>query len=159
MVDEVISNLNAEHHKSGRLVVDSYLQLVNHTDVYALGDCAYSVDPRNDIPYPPTAQHAIRQADTVTKNLANNIEGNEPQSEFIYDTKGSMAKIGKRDGVALLLGREFRGFSAWIIWKQYYLSTLPTTEKKIRVGVDWLIDLFFPRDITQFSNFMKRKVV
>ena len=159
MVDEVISNLNAEHHKSGRLVVDSYLQLVNHTDVYALGDCAYSVDPRNDIPYPPTAQHAIRQADTVTKNLANNIEGNEPQSEFIYDTKGSMAKIGKRDGVALFLGREFRGFSAWIIWKQYYLSTLPTTEKKIRVGVDWLIDLFFPRDITQFSNFMKRKVV
>ena len=157
MVDEVISDLNTEHHKSGRLVVNSYLQLVNHTDVYALGDCAFSVDPRNNIPYPTTAQHAIRQASIVAKNLANNIVGNKSQSEFIYDTKGSMAKIGKRDGVALLLGKEFRGFSAWLIWKQYYLSMLPTTEKKIRVGIDWLVDFFFPRDITQFSNFTMRK--
>ena len=63
-----------------------------------------------------------------------------------------MAKIGKRDGVALLGGLEIHGFAAWFIWKQYYLSTLPTLEKRIRVGLDWFVDLFFPRDITRLSN-------
>ena len=80
------------------------------------------------------------------------MEGVGIQNDFVYDAKGSMAKIGKKDSVALLLGHEFRGFLAWFIWKQYYLSTLPTNEKKVRVGLDWLIDLFFPRDITRLSD-------
>ena len=150
-VDDVISKLNTEHHKSGRIVVDDYLRLKNHKNVFALGDCALVLDPRTNTPYPPTAQHAIRQAKVVSDNLINAINQKETQSSFVYDTKGSMAKIGKKDGVALLMGKEFRGFSAWFIWKQYYLSTLPTNEKKIRVGLDWFIDLFFPKDITRLS--------
>ena len=151
-VDNVIKKLETEHHKSGRVIVDRQLRFVNHPEVYALGDCAYAINPRTQQPYPPTAQHAIRQAKTVAKNLENKMEGVGVQYDFVYDTKGSMAKIGKNDGVALLLGHEFRGFVAWFIWKQYYLSTLPTNEKKIRVGLDWLIDLFFPRDITRLSS-------
>lgn len=110
------------------------------------------MDARTQKPYPPTAQHAIREALTASENLISTIEGYRSNVPFVYDTKGSMAKIGKKDGVALLLGREFRGFAAWFIWKQYYLSTLPTYEKRIRVGIDWFIDLFFPRDITRLSS-------
>jgi NADH dehydrogenase len=110
------------------------------------------VNLRTNTAYPPTAQHAIRQAKTVSENLIAEIEGFENPTPFVYDTKGSMAKIGKKDGVALLFGRKFRGFAAWFIWKQYYLSTLPTTEKRIRVGFDWFVDLFFPRDITRLSS-------
>lgn len=150
-VDSVISKLDTEYHKSGRVLVDNHLRLKNHKDVFALGDCALVLDPRTNTPYPPTAQHAIRQAKVVSENLINSIEGKQVRSSFVYDTKGSMAKIGKKDGVALLMGMEFRGFLAWFIWKQYYLSTLPTNEKKIRVGLDWFIDLFFPKDITQLS--------
>ena len=150
-VDSVISKLDTEHHKSGRIAVDDYLRLKNHKDVFALGDCALVLDPRTNTPYPPTAQHAIRQAKVVSYNLINAVNQKEIQSSFVYDTKGSMAKIGKKDGVALLMGKEFRGFAAWFIWKQYYLSTLPTNEKKIRVGLDWFIDLFFPKDITRLS--------
>ena len=89
-----------------------------------MGDCAYITDPRTGNPYPPTAQHAIRQAHTVAANLARSVDGINALSDFLYDTKGSMAKIGKRDGVALLAGLEIHGFVAWFIWKQYYLSTL-----------------------------------
>ena len=60
-----------------------------------------------------------------------------------------MAKIGKRDGVAKMLGINLTGFTAWFVWKQYYLSTLPVMEKRIRVGLDWFVDLFFTRDITK----------
>ena len=152
VVEDVIQKINTEHHQSGRVIVNKQLKLEDHHDIFALGDCAFSVDPRTDKPYPPTAQHAIRQAKTVAENLENKINGVGIQSDFVYDTKGSMAKIGKKDGVALLLGHEFRGIIAWLIWKQYYLSTLPTNEKKIRVGIDWFIDLFFSRDITRLSS-------
>jgi NADH dehydrogenase len=156
-VEEVIQKLNVKHHPSGRLVVNKQLKLEDNPEVFALGDCVFSVDPRSGAPYPPTAQHAIRQAKTVAENLENRINGIGTQYDFIYDTKGSMAKIGKKDGVALLMGHEFRGIIAWFIWKQYYLSTLPTNEKKIRVGLDWFVDLFFPRDITRLSSVFDEK--
>ena len=156
-VDDAIAKTDTEHHKSGRIVVDEFLRLKNHPEVFALGDCAFAVDSRSGNPYPPTAQHAIRQAKIVAENLENKIKGIDGQKDFVYDTKGSMAKIGRKNGVALLLGHEFRGLIAWLIWKQYYLSTLPTNEKKIRVGIDWFIDLFFPRDITRLSNVFDRK--
>ena len=158
-VEDVVLKINTEHHKSGRLEVNKQLKLKDHHEVFALGDCAYSVDPRSGNPYPPTAQHAIRQASTVAENLENKVKGIGFQRDFVYDTKGSMAKIGKKDGVALLFGHEFRGFLAWLIWKQYYLSTLPTNEKKIRVSIDWFVDLFFPRDITRLSNVYDEKKI
>jgi NADH dehydrogenase len=153
-VDDVILNLDTQHHKSGRLITDDYMRLEHHPNVFALGDCAMIKDPKTQQFYPPTAQHAIRQAYTVSENLINSIykEKNLPLHSFTYTTKGSMAKIGKKDGVALLMGHEFQGFFAWFIWKQYYLSSLPTFEKRIRVGLDWFIDLFFPRDITRLSS-------
>ncbi|RNJ77183.1 MAG: NAD(P)/FAD-dependent oxidoreductase [Nitrosopumilus sp. H8] len=149
--DDVIARIDTEHYKNGSLIVDQYMRLKNHPEVFALGDCSYVTDPRTGKPYPPTAQHAIRQAGTVSENLLHAVRGTDGASSFVYDTKGSMAKIGKKDGVALLMGREFRGFVAWFIWKQYYLSTLPTFEKRLRVGLDWFIDLFFPRDITRLD--------
>ncbi|RNJ76534.1 MAG: NAD(P)/FAD-dependent oxidoreductase [Nitrosopumilus sp. D6] len=151
VADSVIAEIDTDHHKNGSLIVDPYMRLKNYPEVYALGDCSYVTDPRTDKPYPPTAQHAIRQAKTVSENLLHAVRGTEGQSSFIYDTKGSMAKIGKKDGVALLMGKEFRGFAAWFLWKQYYLSTLPTFEKRLRVGLDWFIDLFFPRDIARLD--------
>ncbi len=128
------------------------MRLKDHPEVYALGDCAQVLDPRTKTAYPPTAQHAIRESKVLSENLINAVEGSKSQKPFIYDSKGSMAKIGKKDGVALVMGHEFKGLIAWFIWKQYYLSTLPTTEKRIRVGLDWFVDLFFPRDITRLTN-------
>ena len=150
-VHKVIKDLDSEHDKNGRIVVDDFLSLKNHPEVYALGDCSQVIDSKTNTPYPPTAQHAIREAKAVSENLFKTIKKIQNKSPFVYDTKGSMAKIGKKDGVALLMGLEFRGFFAWFIWKQYYLSTLPTFEKRIRVGLDWFVDLFFPRDITKLN--------
>ncbi len=143
-----VNSLDTDHDKSGRIIVDQYLRLPKHSNVFALGDCAFILDS-NGKPYPPTAQHAIREAKTVSKNLISAVRGNNQFSIFDYSSKGSMAKIGKRDGVAKMLGINLTGFLAWFVWKQYYLSTLPVLEKRIRVGLDWFVDLFFTRDITK----------
>ena len=143
-----VDSLDSKHDKSGRLIVDQYLRLPKYSNVFALGDCAFILDS-NGKPYPPTAQHAIREAKTVSKNLISTVRDNNSFSIFDYSSKGSMAKIGKRDGVAKMLGINLTGFAAWFVWKQYYLSTLPVLEKRIRVGLDWFVDLFFTRDITK----------
>lgn len=151
-VDPVISKLDTEHTPNGRIIVDKFLRLKNHQNIFALGDCASITDELTGRPYPPTAQHAVREAKIVTKNIISSIKNDGSLKPFVYDSKGSMAKIGKRNGAALLLGNKIREFFAWFIWRQYYLATLPTTEKKIRVAIDWLADLFFPRDITILSS-------
>jgi NADH dehydrogenase len=151
-VDPVISELDTEHSPRGNVVVDKFLRLKNHPNVFALGDCASIMDERTGKPYPATAQHAVREAKTVSENIISSIRSKNSEKPFVYSSKGSMAKIGKRNGVALLMGTKIHGFTAWFLWRQYYLSTLPTTEKKFRVAIDWFADLFFPRDITILSG-------
>jgi NADH dehydrogenase len=41
------------------------------------------------------------------------------------------------------------GHLAWWLWRTIYLSKLISPSKKIRVAVDWTINLFAPRDISK----------
>jgi NADH dehydrogenase len=84
-------------------------------NVFAIGDCA-SNDPRTLNPYPPTAQHALRQA-TVANNLISLVNGRSAADVekvvFDYKIKGMMALIPKRNGVGILFGHKVYGFTAW----------------------------------------------
>jgi NADH dehydrogenase len=155
----LITSLTCEHDiKSGRIAVDKYLQLPEYKGVYALGDCAFITDPNTGTSYPPTAQHAIREGSTVAKNIIADIEDKSNQKEgFNYKTKGMMATVGKRSGVGNLFGIQVQGFSAWWIWRNYYLVNLPTIHKKIRVLADWIIDIFFKRDVTMLEALAEKQ--
>ncbi len=145
---DFVKSLDVEHDRTGRIMVDEFLRVPGRSNVFALGDCARILDLQGN-PYPPTAQHAIREAKIVAENLICSVRSRGQLSRFLYSSKGSMAKIGRRDGVARMLGISLTGFAAWFVWKQYYLSTLPVLEKRVRVGLDWLVDLFFSRDVTR----------
>jgi len=156
----LITNLTCEHDKSGRIVVNKYLEVPQFKGVYALGDCAYITDPYTGKPCPPTAQHAIREGAVVAKNIISTIADEKRLDEreaFNYKTKGMMASIGKRTGIGNLLGIEVQGFLAWWIWRNYYLVNLPTLQKKIRVMSDWMLDIFFKRDVTMLKTFVEEK--
>lgn len=150
----LLSGLSCEHDKSGRVVTNNFLEVVGHTQsVMALGDCASIIDPNTGRPCPPTAQHAIRQGKIAAINLISTIKDQvNAKKKFDYKTKGVMTLIGKRNGVGILLGYKVQGFTAWWIWRSYYLLNLPTIEKKLRVMVDWFIDLFFKRDVTRLKT-------
>jgi NADH:ubiquinone reductase (H+-translocating) len=149
--DPMIANLYCEHDKTGRIMTNSYLEIEGHGGVFALGDSASVTDPSTGMPYPPTAQHAIRQGKVAAFNIISAIKGDRNKLLFDYKTRGMMALIGRRNGVATLLGHNIQGFTAWAIWRSYYLSNLPTVQKKLRVLVDWLVDLFFKRDVTRLK--------
>jgi NADH dehydrogenase len=117
--------------------------------VWALGDCAHVPDRRTGGAHPPTAQHALREAKAVARNVAATLRGGRP-APFDFRTIGQLAAIGRRTGVARIFGFNFSGFFAWWLWRTIYLSKLPRLEKKVRVAIDWTLDLLFARDLVQF---------
>jgi NADH dehydrogenase len=133
----------------GRVVVNQYLRVGAFDHVWALGDCAMVPDLRTGAAHPPTAQHALREARTVARNIAASIRGTRLRP-FEFRTIGQLAAIGRRTGVARVLGVNFSGFLAWWLWRTVYLAKLPRFEKKVRVAIDWTLDLVFPRDFVQF---------
>ena len=136
--------------EKGKLIVNDFLEVQKFPGVFAIGDCALFVDPITNRAFPPTAQIAEAQAKIAAKNLISLIK-NSDQEKFVYHSKGQMAIIGKRTGIATFLGVNISGFVAWLIWRNVYLSKIPTFDKKIRVFLDWIIDLFFDRDISRIK--------
>lgn len=141
--------------EKGKIIVNDYLEVSDFPGVFAIGDCALHIDPETQRPLPPTAQIAEAQAKIAAKNLTSLIK-NSKKEKFVYHSKGQMAIIGKRSGIASFLGMNISGFWAWLIWRNIYLSKITTFDKRTRVFLDWTIDLFFDRDISRLK-LMKRE--
>ena len=141
---KLVAELPCEHDRGHRIVANNYLEVPGYNGVYVLGDCASITDPHTGKPYPPTAQHAIRQGKVAAKNIISALKGEKGDKnkiKFDYKTKGMMAEIGKRDGVAILFNKfKLHGFLAWWLWRTYYLANLPTARKKLKVLGDWSSD-------------------
>ena len=133
----------------GRLVVNEYMEVPDWPGVWALGDCAVIPDKKTGKAYPPTAQHAMREGKRLAQNITAEILG-RTKKPFVFSTIGLLAAIGRRTGVANILGLNFSGFIAWFLWRTIYLSKLPRFEKKVRVALDWTLDLFFSKDLVHF---------
>lgn len=138
-------------NEKGRLKVNEFLQVEGWPGVWGLGDCASVPDLTTGKTCPPTAQHAIRQGTAAARNIAATLQ-NKPLKPFRFKTLGLLAAIGRRSGVAMILGVRFSGFIAWFLWRSIYLAKLPRLEKKVRVALDWTIDLFFAKDLVQFDT-------
>ena len=147
----LLSNLPCAIQR-GRVVANDCLQVPGWPGVWALGDCALVPDPLNPGKfYPPTAQHASRQASTLAGNIVATMRGQALQP-FQFKIIGLLATIGRRHGVAEIFGVQFSGIIAWALWRAIYLNKLPGLQKKIRVALDWLLDFIFSKDLVQLPT-------
>jgi NADH dehydrogenase len=137
--------------EKGRLVTDEYLRVPGASGLWALGDCALVPDRARGGHFPPTAQHALREGRLLARNLLAAAEG-RPLKPFDFATLGQLAAIGRRRGVARILGWNFSGFVAWWLWRTIYLAKLPRFEKKLRVALDWTLDLIFAKELVQIPT-------
>ncbi len=133
----------------GKICANEYMEVAGYEGVWAVGDSAAIVDPKTGRLYPPTAQHAIRQGKVLAHNIRVSIRGGE-MKPFVFETIGQLAALGRRTGVAQIMGINFSGFIAWWLWRTIYLMKLPRFEKKLRVALDWTLDLIFSKDPVQF---------
>jgi NADH dehydrogenase len=136
----------------GRLRVNEMLQVPDWHGVWALGDCALVPNGKTGNYHPTTAQHALREGKVLAKNLIATVRNGRMKS-FSFRSIGQLAAIGRRTGVANIFGINFSGFLAWWLWRTIYLSKLPRFEKKLRVALDWTLDLLFTKDLVQFQTF------
>jgi NADH dehydrogenase len=151
----LLKSLPVEKDKRGAVVVDYALSVPGHPGTWALGDCAAIRDTKTGKPCPPTAQFALREAELLVRNIKAQMEGS-PLRGFHFNSLGSFCVVGHQTACAeltlpLARGRSMRfsGLLAWFMWRGIYLSKLPGLERKIRVLMDWTVELFFPRDIVQ----------
>jgi NADH dehydrogenase len=147
--------LPLEKDKRGALIVANDLSVAGHVGLWALGDCAAVVDAKNGKPCPPTAQFALREAATLARNIRATLTGRSTKG-FHFDSLGALCVVGHQTACAELTvpfardkALRFSGLLAWFMWRSIYLGKLPGLERKIRVLVDWTVELFFPKDIVQ----------
>lgn len=131
---------------NGKIDVDATMAVRERPGIWAIGDSAAIPDLVTGKVCPPTAQYALRQGRRLAENIAATIQG-RPTQEFRHKSQGLLAGLGRRCAVAEILGMKFSGFFAWWLWRTVYLLKLPGFERKVRVALDWTLELFFPRDI------------
>jgi len=148
----VVARLGLALDAHGRIAVDRFMQAEGHDDVWAIGDAAAVPDPANrGSSCPPTAQHALRQGKRVARNIAAMI-GTGRRRPFRYRTLGVFVDLGRHQAVASTLGIRWRGFPAWFIARTYHMAAMPGWKRRLRLVVDWTVDLLFPRDASELGQ-------
>src|SRR5262245_34530837 len=143
------------HDQRGRIAVDGTMRSRSHPQVWALGDCAAIPGPDGH-PYPALAQHTVREARQLARNIQRVIEGRAP-APFVFQPLGTMASLGHTRAVALVFGVRLTGFPAWWIRRTYYLFQMPRWDRRLRIVLDWTVALFFRPDITKVELRVERE--
>lgn len=146
MPSPVIGALDCPRGKHGGIAVEPTMAMSGRPGVWALGDCAEVPRPGGKGGYAPTAQNASREGPHVARNIVATMRGERPKP-FVYTPIGELAIVGRRTGVASLYGHQFSGPLAWAMWRLIYLVKVPLLGKRVRIGLDWLLDLAFGREI------------
>jgi NADH dehydrogenase len=131
----------------GRIETQADMSVPDLAGIWAAGDCALVRNAATGQPSPPTAQHAVAQAHQLSDNLMRHLTGRQTHA-FSFVAKGVMATIGHMKGVASIYGMRVTGLPAWLLWRAFYLSRIPTLGRKLRIFVEWSWGMFFSTDIT-----------
>ena len=151
----LLKTLVVERDSRGAVRVDSTLAVPGHPGLWALGDCAAITNAKTGKLCPPTAQFALREGYVLAHNICASLRA-KPLQAFRFESLGALCVVGHHNACAELSvpgarqkSVRFSGLLAWLMWRSIYLSKLPGLERKVRVMFDWVIELFFPRDIVQ----------
>ncbi|GGJ33000.1 NAD(P)/FAD-dependent oxidoreductase [Streptomyces brasiliensis] len=133
----------------GRLVVDPYLQVPGHPEVFACGDAAAVPDlERPGELTPMTAQHAWRQGRVAAENVAASLGAGERRA-YRHRDLGFVVDLGGAQAAANPLGVPLKGLPAGVVTRGYHLAAMPGN--RIRVAADWLLDAVLPRQAVQLG--------
>jgi NADH:ubiquinone reductase (H+-translocating) len=144
----------------GHVDTEATLQVKGTDYIWSAGDNAQIPDlaaraaGQENAWCPPNAQHALRQAKLLGDNVIAGLRG-FPQQEYRHASKGAVAGLGLRKGVAMIkLGKltlRFRGRLGWYLHRGYHGMAVPTWNRKIRVFAEWTLALFLKREVVSLG--------
>jgi NADH dehydrogenase len=100
---------------------------------------------------PATAQYAVREARVLADNIVATLR-EQPTHPFRYHNRGEFVTLGRHKAVGELLGIRVRGMFAWTARRAYYLSQIPTWNRRLRIAADWLIGMPFRHDVVSLGS-------
>jgi NADH dehydrogenase len=142
-----IAQLDVEKDSLGRVLVNAYLNVPKFPGVFAAGDCAHFKDPLSNRPIPPRAYTAVRQAETIARNILADIRGGEAKP-YHYGRIPQMVSLGASNAVVRFRHLQLYGYPARLVWLAAYALLIAGWYNRIRVLMDWLLSSIFGRDTT-----------
>ncbi len=129
-----------EKEKNGRIKVDEFLRVAGKTDVFSLGDVGGTA--------PMLAQVAVQQGKIVAKNIGATIDATT-LTPFVFHEKGLLVSLGQWYAAGRIFGIVLKGPLMWFIWRGVYLLNFNSWRKRLKILIEWIVNLFYPRDITE----------
>ncbi|WP_062214021.1 NAD(P)/FAD-dependent oxidoreductase [Streptomyces sp. NBRC 109706] len=147
--DPLVDDLGLDTER-GRLVVDSFLNVPGHPEVFAAGDAAAVPDLTRPGEFTPmTAQHAWRQGKTAARNVSARLGLAAEPRPYEHHDLGFAVDLGGVQGAANPLGASLSGPLAGAVTRGYHLMAMPGN--RVRVGADWLLEAALPRQAVQLG--------
>jgi len=154
----LIGGIKPEAVRGGRIKVDHYNQVLNHNNIFAIGDVASMDDEAHPRGYPMVAQVALQQGKLLSQNLIAIKRGQKPKP-FVYKDLGSMATIGRNKAVVELRFWKMKGWFAWMAWLFVHIYQLVGFRNKLVVMISWAQNYFrHARDLRLIIRPFKRKI-
>ena len=144
-----------ELHSCGRIEVQEDCRARGYDNIFVLGDVAHYIDPRTRKALPPLGQVAFQQGTHTAKNLVRLLSG-KGTKPFRYFNFGGLVSVGEHFAAVNLLGVTLSGFVGWFVWRTLYLFKLVGFGNKVRVVLDWTLDLVLERSISQIRDERER---
>ncbi|MRR17914.1 MAG: FAD-dependent oxidoreductase, partial [Deltaproteobacteria bacterium] len=123
--------------RDGRVVVLDTLQVIDHPEVYVIGDLAAIREEGRILPM--VAQVAIQSGVAAAKNILSQIAGKLPEA-FHYADRGSMIAIGRKAAGVAIGKQTFKGILAWVLWLIIHLFNLIGFRNRVMVLINWAWD-------------------
>jgi NADH dehydrogenase len=143
----LLSRTGLSLDRAGRVAVEADCRVAGRSNVFVLGDAA-NFPGKDGRPLPPLGQVAFQQGAHTAKNLVRLLRA-ERTEPFRYFDYGQLVSVGHQFAAVRLLGVRLSGFVAWFVWRTLYLGKLVGFGNKLRVMLDWTLDLFVERSSSQ----------
>jgi NADH:ubiquinone reductase (H+-translocating) len=139
---------------NGQVKVLPTLQVDGNAEIYVIGDLAKLEEDGS--PIPMMAPVAVQEGKMAAKNIMKQIRG-QGTMPFRYEDPGTLVTIGRNAAAVHLVGRNFTGFFAWLLWVSVHLFKLIGFRNRLLVLINWAWDyLFFERGVRLILPLPKR---
>jgi len=139
---QLIASLPGPHDRAGRAIVNEFLQLEGHPEVFIAGDAAAAANAPGA---PLVAPVAIEQGSLAARNLIHLTRG-EALEAYRYVSEGMLVSLGMNYAVVNIGKIRFSGYLAWLFWNAVHLFKIVGLKKQVEVAIDWTLATVFPRD-------------
>jgi NADH:ubiquinone reductase (H+-translocating) len=135
MAPSLISSLNTETDRLGRVLVESDCSVRNYSSVFVIGDAALYIQDKK--PLPAVAPVAIQQGKYVAKIIRAELSSKK-RKPFKYRDNGNLATIGRAKAVLQVRKVKVSGFIAWIAWAFVHIIILIQFRNRYKVMAEWI---------------------